>query len=188
MGEGELSAAFRALAREAAETMERAADRMAATSESTAAKAEAGGKYLAETDAAAGRRFDDIRSSRSAEKGTERVSETPPGFAAVEIDSTKITGYAMNPDHPVGRNKYRVIHSATGLDAGDAAGIEQQIREGVRAGAPIKGAADQYGQRWTVDVPLAGPEGSITVRTAWILAVGSTTPRLVTISFPKEGK
>lgn len=94
----------------------------------------------------------------------------------------------MNPDHPVGRNKYRVIHSATGLDAGNAAGIEQQIREGARAGAPIKGTADQYGQRWAVDVPLAGSGGSIKVRTAWILDVGSTTPRLVTISFPKEGK
>jgi hypothetical protein len=101
MGEGELSAAFRALARDAAEAMERAAGRMAATSESAAAKAEAGGKDLAETDAAAGRRFEDLRSGRTAEKGTEGAPETPPGFADVEIDSTKITGYAMNPDHPV---------------------------------------------------------------------------------------
>jgi hypothetical protein len=184
MGEGELSAAFRALARDAAEAMERAAGRMAATSESAAAKAEAGGKDLAETDAAAGRRFEDLRSGRTAEKGTEGAPETPPGFADVEIDSTKITGYAMNPDHPVGGNKYRVIHSATGLDASDAAEIEQQIRDGVHTGVPIKGKADQYGQRWAVDVPLAGPEGSMTVRTAWILDVGSTTPRLVTISFP----
>jgi hypothetical protein len=188
MGEGELSAAFRALARDAAEAMERAADRMAATSESAAAKAEAGGNDLAEADAAVGRRFDDLRSGRTAGKGTEGVPEEPPGFADVEIDSTKITGYAMNPDHPVGGNKYRVIHSATGLEAGDAARIEQQIRDGVRAGVPIRGKADQYGERWAVDVPLAGPEGSITVRTAWIMDVGSTTPRLVTISFPQGGK
>lgn len=188
MGEAELGAAFRALARDAAEAMERAADRMAATSESAAAKAEAGGKDLADTDAAAGRRFDEIRNRRTTQKGPEGVPETPPNFGDAEIDSTKITGYAMNPEHPVGRNKYRVIHSATGLEAGDAAGIEQQIRDGVRAGVPIKGEADQYGQRWAVDVPLAGPRGSITVRTAWILDAGSTTPRLVTISFPKEGK
>jgi len=61
MGEGELSAAFRALAREAADAMKRAADRIAATSESTAASAEAGGRGLAETDAAAGRRFDNLQ-------------------------------------------------------------------------------------------------------------------------------
>jgi len=188
MAEGELGAAFRALARDAAEAMERVADKMAATSESTAAKAEAGANDLTGADAAAGRRFDDIRSGSSAAEGTGGVSGNSPGFSNVEIDSTKITGYAMNPAHPVGRTKYRVIHSATGLDAGDAAGIEQQIRDGVRTGVPIKGKADQYGQRWAVDVPLAGPAGNITVRTAWILEEGSSTPRLVTISFPKEEK
>ena len=90
----------------------------------------------------------------------------------------------MNPDHPVGRNKYRVISSATGLDAGDADRIDQQIREGVRDGQPIMGKGDQYGQRWAVDVPLNGPEGTVVVRTAWIIDAGSTVPRLVTISFP----
>jgi hypothetical protein len=90
----------------------------------------------------------------------------------------------MNPDHPVGGNKYRVIHSKTGLDTNDAAIIQQQIREGVREGTPILGKADQYGQRWSVDVPLTGPNGTIIVRTAWILDAGSTTPRMVTISFP----
>ena len=107
-----------------------------------------------------------------------------PDFSDVAIDSNKITGYAMNPDHPVGRNKYRVISSATGLDAGDADRIDQQIREGVRDGQPIMGKADQYGQRWAVDVPLNGPEGTVVVRTAWIIDAGSTVPRLVTISFP----
>ena len=127
----------------------------------------------------------------TAEGGSGTRSNDPPArlapdFSAGEIDSNKITAYAMNPDHPVGRNKYRVINSATGLEAGDAARIEQQIRDGVTSGTPIEGKADQYGQRWAVDVPLTGPEGSIIVRTAWIVDTGSATPRLVTISFPKE--
>ncbi|WP_369076789.1 DUF6883 domain-containing protein [Paractinoplanes rishiriensis] len=70
------------------------------------------------------------------------------------------------------------------MDVGDAARIDHQIRDGVREGTPIVGRSDQYGQRWAVDVPLTGPRGSIMVRTAWILDAGSTTPRLVTISFP----
>ncbi|MCO8274716.1 hypothetical protein M1L60_29380 [Actinoplanes sp. TRM 88003] len=107
-----------------------------------------------------------------------------PNFSTVAIDSGKITAYAMNPDHPVGGNKYRVINSATGLDAADADLIEQQIRRGVRDGQPIMGKADQYGQRWAVDVPLSGPGGTVVVRTAWILDAESTVPRLVTISFP----
>ncbi|WP_406044927.1 WXG100 family type VII secretion target [Micromonospora sp. NBC_00898] len=107
-----------------------------------------------------------------------------PDFTDPEIDSRKITSYAMNPDHPVGKNKYRVINSATGLEVGDAALIEDQIRNGVREGAPMLGKADQYGQRWSVDVPLTGPNGTIMVRTAWMLEAGSATPRLITISFP----
>ncbi|WP_433112496.1 WXG100 family type VII secretion target [Micromonospora sp. CA-246542] len=111
-----------------------------------------------------------------------------PDFSKAEIDSRKITAYAMNPEHPVGKNKYRVINSATGLGPDDADVIMQQIREGVLAGKPLQGKADDFGQRWSVDLPLTGPDGTITVRTAWILENGASTPRMVTISFPpKEG-
>lgn len=111
-----------------------------------------------------------------------------PDFTQAEIDSRKITAYAMNPDHPVGKNKFRVINSATGLGPDDADAILQQIREGVLAGKPLLGRADEFGQRWNVDLPLTGPDGTITVRTAWILESGASAPRMVTISFPpKEG-
>ncbi|WBB82216.1 WXG100 family type VII secretion target [Micromonospora sp. WMMD882] len=107
-----------------------------------------------------------------------------PDFSAPTIDSRKITQYAMNPDHPVGRNKYRVINAATGLGPQDAALIEEQIASGVRHGDPIPGRADEYGRRWSVDVELAGPTGNITVRTAWITDADGVNPRLTTISFP----
>ncbi|MDG9674585.1 WXG100 family type VII secretion target [Micromonospora sp. DH14] len=111
-----------------------------------------------------------------------------PDFTKAEIDARKITAYAMNPDHPVGRNKYRVINSATGLGPEDADAIMRQIREGVVAGTPLLGKADEFGQRWNVDLPLTGPSGTVIVRTAWILENGSSSPRMVTISFPpKEG-
>jgi hypothetical protein len=107
-----------------------------------------------------------------------------PDFSNPDIDPKNVTDYAMNPDHPVSGNKYRVINSKTGMDTQDASLIEQQIRDGVRSGTPILGKADQYGQRWAEDEPLTGPKGTTIVRTAWILDAGSTTPRMVTISFP----
>jgi hypothetical protein len=109
-----------------------------------------------------------------------------PDFSTPELDDRKITDYAMNPNHPVGKNKYRVINSATGLGPDDAQEIRRQIIEGVHDGTPIRGKVDEYGQRWSVDVPLTGPHGTMIVRTAWILDSGSTTPRMVTISFPPE--
>jgi uncharacterized protein DUF6883 len=110
-----------------------------------------------------------------------------PDFSKADVDPRKITAYIMNPDHPRGRDKYRVINSRTGLDTHDAILIEEQIRKGVRNGTPVVGDADEFGKRWAIDLPLSGPGGSITVRTAWIVDTGSSTPRLVTISFPKRG-
>jgi hypothetical protein len=107
-----------------------------------------------------------------------------PDFSNPDIGPSKISGYALNSEHPVGGNKYRVINSATGLGPEDAAKVEAQIREGVRNGTVVLGKADQYGQRYNIDMPLTGPKGTIIVRTAWIIDAGSTTPRLVTISFP----
>ena len=96
-----------------------------------------------------GRSSADAGQDPSDGRGTS-ASANAPDFTEVNIDSNKITAYAMNPDHPVGGNKYRVINSITGLDVGDATRIDQQIRDGVRASTPIEGKADQYGQRRAV--------------------------------------
>ncbi|MET7747865.1 DUF6883 domain-containing protein [Micromonospora sp. NPDC005367] len=130
------------------------------------------------------------RPQRPEEPAPARIPGDPnrPDFSNAEIDARKITAYAMNPDHPVGKNKYRVINSATGLGLEDADLIMRQIREGVLTGTPMPGRVDEFGQRWSVDLPLTGPAGTITVRTAWILESGASDPRMVTISFPpKEG-
>ncbi|WP_233558712.1 WXG100 family type VII secretion target [Micromonospora radicis] len=125
----------------------------------------------------------------SDDPGRAKVNNSPvqPDFTNPEIDSRKITAYALNPHHPVGKNKYRVINSATGLGLEDADAVLHQIREGVRSGSPMLGRVDEYGQRWFIDLPLSGPTGDIIVRTAWILETGATTPRMVTISFPSKG-
>jgi hypothetical protein len=109
-------------------------------------------------------------------------------FDNVEIDTSKIAEYAMNPEHPKGQHKFRVINSATGLTRTDADQIEAQIRDGVRNGKPVAGKCDEYGHRWSVDVPITGPAGTMTVRTAWIVEPGSTTPRLATVTFPPKDK
>jgi hypothetical protein len=109
-----------------------------------------------------------------------------PRFDNVEIDKRKISEYAMNADHPTGQHKFQVINSATGLTAEDADLIETQIRDGVKNGSPVAGKSDQYGRRWSVDVPVTGPSGTMTVRTAWIVEPGSDQPRLATISFPPK--
>jgi hypothetical protein len=108
----------------------------------------------------------------------------PPSFERVEIDERKISQYAMNPQHEDGRHKARVIASATGLTQGDSGQIAAQIRAGAQDARPIAGKRDEQGQRWHTDIPLTGPNGTLMVRTAWIMDPGSDRPRMTTISFP----
>jgi len=126
---------------------------------------------------AVAREYADALGKRYEPPSAEADAEEKPRFENVEIDKRKISEYVMNAEH-----------SATGLTAKDADQIETQIRAGVRNGTPVAGRNDQYGQRWSVDVPVTGPAGTMMVRTAWIVEPGSGQPRLATISFPPKAR
>jgi hypothetical protein len=110
-----------------------------------------------------------------------------PNLARPEFDDRKLTEYALNPKHPVGGGKARVIKSRTGLGLDDAAEVKRQILEKAPAAVPVLGHTDDHGTRWKVDVELTGPDGTMKVRTAWIADAAGKT-RLVTISFPPKGE
>lgn len=97
------------------------------------------------------------------------------------VDDRKVTAYALNPDHPVGRNKARVFSSVLGFDSSNAESLMSQIRAGVATNPPMPGIGDRFGQRFTVDVFVTGPNGSAIVRTGWIFDPGATVPRLTTL-------
>jgi hypothetical protein len=97
------------------------------------------------------------------------------------VDDRKVTGYALEPDHPVGGNKAAVFRSVLGFDQSNAADLLAQIRAGITSQPPVTGVADRYGQRYTVDIPVTGPRGSAIVRTGWIYDPGASAPRLTTL-------
>ncbi|MDX3995098.1 filamentous hemagglutinin N-terminal domain-containing protein [Pseudomonas aeruginosa] len=97
------------------------------------------------------------------------------------IDPRKLTGYALNPDHPVGGHKARVFESAFGFNKSNADLLLKQLQDGVMKNTPVPGKVDQYGQRFTVDIPVVGPKGRGVVRSGWIFKTGSNTPELTTV-------
>jgi RHS repeat-associated protein len=97
------------------------------------------------------------------------------------IDSRKLTEYALNPAHPVGRNKARVFESALGFTKSNAGDLMTQLRQGVINSPAIPGKVDEFGARFTVDIPVKGPSGAGVVRSGWIYKPGSNTPELTTI-------
>jgi hypothetical protein len=96
------------------------------------------------------------------------------------IDMRKLEEYCLSPTHPVGRHKARVFRAALGWTAHDASTLRELILRGVCAQDAITTTADEYGQRYQVDVPATTPTGSATIRTAWMIRKGEDFPRLTT--------
>ncbi|ANB61824.1 DUF6883 domain-containing protein [Anoxybacteroides amylolyticum] len=115
-------------------------------------------------------------------KGTGKVQNSLPNLENAKIDPRKLTDYALNPDHPVGGNKARVFQSALGYNKSNADNLMKQIQQKLPQSEAVLGKADQYGQRYTVDMQITGPNGNTTtVRTGWILKPGSDAPEMTTI-------
>jgi hypothetical protein len=108
------------------------------------------------------------------------VDNALPNATEVIIDPQKLIGYSLNPTHPVGKNKAIVFESALGYNLSNADDLIAKIRIGVTQNVAVPKQLDKFGQRYTVDIPITGPNGkTVPVRTGFIVDTGATTPRLV---------
>jgi RHS repeat-associated protein len=135
---------------------------------------------LANVGAAGAKATGTVRTIRGAGAGGSAV-DALPGAARAIIDPRKLTEYALNPAHPVGGNKARVFESVLGFTQRNADDLIAQLRGGVTKNPFLPGKIDQFGARFTVDIPVIGPGGSGVVRTGWIYKSGSDTPELTTL-------
>ena len=105
-----------------------------------------------------------------------------PSVDNAVINASKLTSYALNPEHPVGRNKARVFESALGYNQSNADDLMKQIYDKLPSSKAVLGKLDQYGQRYTVDIPITGSNGNtVNVRTGWIIKIDLNIPELTTI-------
>ena len=119
---------------------------------------------------------------KSNKNSINSVQNVLPNVEKATINPNKLTGYALNPEHPVGGNKARVFESALGYNQSNANDLMNQIYEKLPQNEAILGKLDQYGQRYTSDIPITGPNGNtVNVRTGWIIKTGSDVPELTTI-------
>lgn len=114
-------------------------------------------------------------------KGAESGAWVLVGANRAKIDPRKLIEYALNPNHPSGVNKAKVFESALGFNQSNAGGLLQQLLRGVMTNTPTAGKVDNFGARFTVDIPVRGPSGNGVVRTGWIYRVGSDIPELTTL-------
>ena len=117
---------------------------------------------------------------------TGKVDNALPNVENATIDPRKLTEYALNPDHPVGGHKAKVFNSALGYNQSNAESFMNQIYAKLPQCEAKIGVLDVYGQRFTVDIPITGPNGNtVIVRTGWIVRPNSANPELTTLFIPK---
>lgn len=138
--------------------------------------------YEAITEGSAGNQGQNAFSEGSYESEIKTIEHTIPNVESATINPKKLTDYALNPNHPVGGNKAKVFESALGYNQSNADDLMRQIYEKLPSSEAILGKLDQYGQRYTVDILITGPNGkTVNVRTGWIIKTGSDIPELTTM-------
>lgn len=102
-----------------------------------------------------------------------------PNGAAARVDIAKISGYLLNPGHPVGRHKARVFRAALGLTAEHAALLQSALRTAAASQDASLERQDRFGDQYTVHFELAHEGRVREIRSLWIVRSGENFPRFV---------
>ena len=103
----------------------------------------------------------------------------PNGSQAI-VGGRKIADYCLSPDHDDGRHKACLFHALAGLNQENADLLVDALRQAAASGDAAVGTVDRYGRRYVIDFEYAGPDGTVMIRSAWIVRTGENMPRLVT--------
>ena len=101
------------------------------------------------------------------------------------IPPEKLRDYLLSTTHPDGRGKAEYL-GRLGYSYSDWARLAADLRaQHLTRNAELVGPS-AYGRKYEILGPLTGPNGATAwVRTIWIILIGETRPRLVTL-IPEE--
>lgn len=103
-----------------------------------------------------------------------------PNAEDAVVDIRKLRNYCLNSNHEVGKYKARVFAAALNLTEKDALILQTALLEAVKTLEARTGKLDKHGQRYTIDFEFEWQGKRASIRSAWIINLGSETPRLIT--------
>ena len=110
------------------------------------------------------------------------TSELLPGREHAVVADNKISGYALNMEHPVGKNKAIVFEKVLGYNISNKDILVDRVRSGLSKYRAIAKKATQYGEPFEVLMLVDGVNGKFApVKTAWQIDAGTDFPRLVSL-------
>jgi hypothetical protein len=103
------------------------------------------------------------------------------------VDREKITEYLLNAAHPDNGGK-AAFFADLGFTRPDWQTLANALRDLAAFSAVISSMESAHGMKYIVDGQIKTPRGkSPTVRTVWIIDLGSNVPRLIT-AYPRQEK
>ena len=103
-----------------------------------------------------------------------------PGAEHALISEEKTVRYLLNPDHPDGASKARVLARA-GFDATRPDELEHALRSQHLSANARHGKPSPFGKKYEITRSLSGPDGTVMVTSVWIVRHRESFPRLITI-------
>ena len=101
------------------------------------------------------------------------------------VDREKVTEYLLSTSHPDGAGKAKFF-GRFGFRIENWEILAESLRKHGVCHPVVKTVAFAYGTRYTVEGNIETPDGrNPSVRTVWIIEVGSVRPRLIT-AYPCE--
>ncbi len=106
----------------------------------------------------------------------------------LEINSRKLTEYALNPDNPKGANKAFMFQQHLGYTKDNYQPLLEQIKAKTLDTEATFQFKDEHGERYQIDLEIKGiePDQQEIVRTGWIRELNAKTARLVTLYVKKR--
>ena len=106
------------------------------------------------------------------------------------VPKEKLVDYALNPDHPVGKEKAKAFKVALGYTQENSEELREKILELFDEKNLVLKGEGEYGKQYEQIMKITGPNGkTANVLTAWIKENESSEPRLVSVYVTeKEGK
>jgi hypothetical protein len=104
----------------------------------------------------------------------------PYAYNAV-VEIRKLRDYCLNTHHKSGgKDKARLFYSALGMTVDDAEQLRIILLNGVQSYPAKLGKADEYGQRYTVNIQVIWGGKSALLLSGWIIKYESDIPKLTT--------
>lgn len=121
-----------------------------------------------------------------ASKGQSSTMKMNLQFFA-KIPDEKLTGYALNMNHPTGKEKAKAFREALGYTQDNYTDLKTKILESFNENELVYKREDKYGKRYEQIMQIKGPNGkTANVLTAWIRESDSAEPRLTSIYVDKR--